>query len=639
MTPEIGTLISSGWDTGTATFASPADAGLHNAKGPPAMRKSSLATAAVLSVGASVVAAFPAAVPASATGTASSDYYGSCPGFPSGATKNDPATVTPGPADLAWPIPTPTDVVTPGSPSGPIATNIHVDAPSLTMAAFQHSAHASGMADVFCNAHGDFTNTLTVGPGMSGLAIGDPVTVVATIGINGGLSFRNDGTTGFYADADANAYFRVVDPATYSRLVDYTADGYLIATGGSGGRIEMQSKHDLYLSSNTTPTTQETPAEVDAVLAQWPWPTITQASPVDFGSDIGIRTVTFATTVGATLDVTGSFQIDNDAQVGLVGATSDLRNVNASFAADPANPGISLTLQTSPPAIAPTTTTVSTPQPSYVHGAPVTLTAQVASSNGVPTGTVTFSDDNGSLGTAQLDSTGHAQLTMGPGGYLSLGAHAITAGYAGTNDYAPSSGTTNVTVTRATATVTVTPPAAMTAGQTSTLGVTVTTDAPSTDTPVGPVSWWIDGEARPQGALTSGAVLLSVPGLTAGPHVIAVCYSGDAFIRDNCPPEFTVTVAKSGTTTKISASAMPSVPSRNEVLTANVRSASGQAVPTGTVTFRDGTAVLGTSTVINGVALLSLPGKTLAGSHVVTATYNGDTSYFGSSAQLKFPKS
>jgi hypothetical protein len=54
---------------------------------------------------------------------------------------------------------------------------------------------------------------------------------------------------------------------------------------------------------------------------------------------------------------------------------------------------------------------------------------------------------------------------------------------------------------------------------------------------------------------------------------------------------------------------------------------------TGTVSFYDGSTLLKTASLSGGVAKLTT--KTLAsGTHTITATYNGSTSFTGSSASL-----
>lgn len=67
-------------------------------------------------------------------------------------------------------------------------------------------------------------------------------------------------------------------------------------------------------------------------------------------------------------------------------------------------------------------------------GQAVTFTATVISSNGTPTGTVTFKDGSTTLGTGTL-SNGEAKFTTSS---LSVGTHSITAVYAGSTDFSGS---------------------------------------------------------------------------------------------------------------------------------------------------------------------------------------------------------
>ena len=95
----------------------------------------------------------------------------------------------------------------------------------------------------------------------------------------------------------------------------------------------------------------------------------------------------------------------------------------------------------------PTTTTVTANPNPVVQGGSVTLTANVArtGSNGVPTGTVTFSSEGQTLGSATL-SGGSASFTQSTG-TLPQGTYPVTATYSGdTNDGASTSQAVNVTI-------------------------------------------------------------------------------------------------------------------------------------------------------------------------------------------------
>jgi hypothetical protein len=83
---------------------------------------------------------------------------------------------------------------------------------------------------------------------------------------------------------------------------------------------------------------------------------------------------------------------------------------------------------------------------------------------------------------------------------------------------------------------------------------------------------------------------------------------------------------QSGTTTALRTSAPTVVFGQAVTLTATVASSAGK--PTGTVTFFDGTTVLGTAVLNGGQATLSV--KLGVGTHHLTASYQGNSAFFSS---------
>src|SRR5205814_1032967 len=83
-------------------------------------------------------------------------------------------------------------------------------------------------------------------------------------------------------------------------------------------------------------------------------------------------------------------------------------------------------------------------------------------------------------------------------------------------------------------------------------------------------------------------------------------------------------VNRASTTTAISSSVNPSTVGQSVVFTATVSSSAG--VATGSVTFSDGSTVLGTVALFNGAAKLTVASLT-AGGHSIVATYSGDTNF------------
>ena len=106
--------------------------------------------------------------------------------------------------------------------------------------------------------------------------------------------------------------------------------------------------------------------------------------------------------------------------------------------------------------------------------------------------------------------------------------------------------------------------------------------------------------------------------------------AGDAFIAKFAFGQGQVTT--SADTTTLSSSASSSTIGQMVTFTATVAPAAGTTgTPTGTVTFEEGTTVLGTATLgTSGTATFSI--ATLAvGSHTITAAYGGDANFAASS--------
>jgi hypothetical protein len=84
------------------------------------------------------------------------------------------------------------------------------------------------------------------------------------------------------------------------------------------------------------------------------------------------------------------------------------------------------------------------------------------------------------------------------------------------------------------------------------------------------------------------------------------------------------------TTTTVSSSSSTSTSGQSITFTATVSGSGGSGAPTGTVTFKDGSTVLGPGTLstTGGVTTASYSTAALsAGSHTITAVYNGDSNF------------
>ncbi len=132
------------------------------------------------------------------------------------------------------------------------------------------------------------------------------------------------------------------------------------------------------------------------------------------------------------------------------------------------------------------------------------------------------------------------------------------------------------------------------------------------------------------GNLESGPVSVSTSSLPVGLNALSAVYSGDKNYQK--PTVFlTQTVTQAGSSLTVSSSPNPSSPNQLVTVAATVSSKTS-GVPTGTVTFIDGTTTLGHSS-IDGNGYASFFTSSLAiGTHTITAAYGGDSNFGGSTS-------
>jgi uncharacterized protein with GYD domain len=264
-------------------------------------------------------------------------------------------------------------------------------------------------------------------------------------------------------------------------------------------------------------------------------------------------------------------------------------------------------------------------------GQSVTFTATISGNSGTPTGTVTFMDDSTQLGTATLDANGVATLTTSA---LSAGSHNITANYSGDGTYDTSSATLTQTVLDTSNTTLMSSLNPSTFGQSINLTASVSGNS---GTPTGTVTFQDGGNTLGTATLdATGNASISTNALAVGSHTITANYSGDSTYTTSSA-NLTQTVNQAASNTSITSSLNPSEEGQIVTFTAHVSSPQGGS-PTGNVTFYDYTGLL---TIVMGTVTLDASGNASlstsalsAGSHTISATYNGDANYTSSSAAL-----
>jgi sugar lactone lactonase YvrE len=283
-----------------------------------------------------------------------------------------------------------------------------------------------------------------------------------------------------------------------------------------------------------------------------------------------------------------------------------------------------------------TVTLTATPNPAVVTSS-VTLVATVTATTGTPTGTVTFYDGTTPIGSAPL-TAGVATFATSQ---LTAATHQLSAQYGGdlTDAKATSNTISQVIHLAATSTTIATSSAMTNVGTAITLSASVT--SANGPTPTGTVQFIAGGTVLATGTLAAGAapatsntsvVLTSLP---AGSYNIVATYSGDA---DNATSNSTAlleTVQQIPTTSTLTSDANPAQAGATIHLTATVAvapSATADGAISGTVTFSDGSAPLGTAAVnASGQATLAVSSLN-AGNHQLTASYGGSTIYASSSS-------
>jgi len=296
-----------------------------------------------------------------------------------------------------------------------------------------------------------------------------------------------------------------------------------------------------------------------------------------------------------------------------------------------------------------TSASLSASDDSITAGKSVTFTATVTGVGAgvaLPTGTVTFKDGTTVLGTATLSGTNSGMQAVFTTSALASGTHSITAVYGGDSTFAGSTSPVLVETVAVDSTNTTLSSSALAAlpGQSVTFTATVT--GADDGTPTGTVTFedgsTVLGTATLSAATSGAQATFTTSTLASGLHSISAVYSGDSTYTGSSSAALGELVEQVGSFAELSSSANPVTAGQAVTFTATISGTAGQA-PTGTVTFKDGSTVLGTATLSAITAdtadlwsaQATFTTSTLAtGMHTIQAIYSGDSGYLGSSASL-----
>ncbi|HHY56019.1 MAG TPA: Ig-like domain repeat protein [Chloroflexi bacterium] len=235
---------------------------------------------------------------------------------------------------------------------------------------------------------------------------------------------------------------------------------------------------------------------------------------------------------------------------------------------------------------------------------------------GGATAVVVFADAAGVATTPPLTANG------------SVGSFTVSAAVAGVNSVGHfvllNRGRTTMSVTSA--------PSESVFGQEVVFTAQVTPTAPATGAPGGMILFK-DGDAT-LGTVTlvNGVATLRSHGLAVGDHAVTALYLGSSIFAASEAPVYIHRVNKADTATILTINPATTVFGQALTLSTSVHTqAPGAGTPGGIVTFRQGDAVLGSVTLVNGAATYSIGGLAV-GAHNITAEYGGSVRYNGSTS-------
>ncbi len=400
-----------------------------------------------------------------------------------------------------------------------------------------------------------------------------------------------------------------------------------VAVSGTG--IVVADTTAVAVSTNPTAANIGQPLTVTAIVTD---------TAAGHGSTIPTGGVTFMDTVGSTtISLNGGAPVTLNGAgtailtgVTLAGAgthtiTANYAGVTGSFAAS--SNVTTLTVGKDTAVLAgPVTQPVQVPS-GTAGSVPVTVTGPYSVSVvAAPTGSVTYTVLNSlsvsvASGTATLTAGETASTATVPlSSSLTPGSYTVSVTYGGDSNYAASVAATTVAVVVGLITPTIdwTPPAPITYG--ATLSGVLNASAVSGSTAVpGSFAYTATPQGGSAGAVTGTTVL------GAASYTLAATFTPtDTTIYASASATVSLTVAKAVPGVALVASVNPAVVAAPVTFTATVSSSAG--TPSGSVSFYDGTTLLGPRTLALGVAAYTTSSLTV-GAHSITAAYGGDSNF------------
>jgi YVTN family beta-propeller protein len=440
------------------------------------------------------------------------------------------------------------------------------------------------------------TPAVTLVSSLNPSTFGANVTFTATVtsGATGTVTFH-DGTTSLgtvtIGSGVATLTTTSLAGGTHSITAQYGGDSnYNTAVSTPVSQVVNQVSSSVALASSLNPSTFGASVTLTANVTPGATGTVTFH---DGTTSLGTGTISS----GVAMLTTGSLAAGTHSITAQYGGDS---SYNAAV-----SPPVAQVVSLATPAVA----LVSSLNPSN-SGASVTFTATVPVD---ATGTLTFYDGMTALGTGTI-SSGIATLTTSS---LASGTHSITAKYGGDSNHnssvsSPLSQVVNLGAPASPLVSSLNP---------SAFGASVTFSITFPAGATGTVTFYDGTTAIGMGGISNGVAALTTSSLTAGTHSITAQYAGDAKQPPLVSAPLSQVVNPLSGTAALNVSPNPATQGSPVTLTMTL-----PASATGTVTFYDGTTILGTGPVVNGAATFTVT-NLAAGSHSITAAYGGDANH------------
>jgi unsaturated chondroitin disaccharide hydrolase len=161
---------------------------------------------------------------------------------------------------------------------------------------------------------------------------------------------------------------------------------------------------------------------------------------------------------------------------------------------------------------------------------------------------------------------------------------------------------------------------------------TATVHPASSGAPTGTITFKDGAATLGTVALAGSTASFTTTTLAAQSHSIVATYNGDTHFASSNSPILTETITKAATSVVLTSSPYASRYGQPVAFYAAVKSATS-GTPTGTVTFKDGSTIIGTGTLNLGHAKITTL-KLTVGTHSITAVYTGSANFTASTSPV-----